>query len=71
MNPKEKAEDLFLMYVNDGMAQIKSLINRDIRKKMAKQCALISVDEVLDIVQYNVDKEYVYWQDVKEEINKI
>ena len=37
MTPKEKAEDLFMIYVNEGMSQIKPVINRVIRKEMAKQ----------------------------------
>jgi hypothetical protein len=74
MKAKEKAEDLFMMYVNKGMSQIKPVINRVIRKEMAKQCALIAVNEIMlaipdasdDDSPYN--HELKYWQQVKQEI---
>jgi replication-associated recombination protein RarA len=68
MTPQEKAEDLFMMYVNKGMNQIKPVINRVIRKKMAKQCALIAVDEIIRVLQ---DEQDWYWQEVKQEIEKL
>ena len=64
MKPKEKAEDLFMIYVNEGMSQIKPVINRVIRKEMAKQCALIAVDEILKEVVLTT----MYWNEVKQEI---
>ena len=70
MTPKEKAEDLFMIYVNKGMVQIKPVINRVIRKEMAKQCALIAVDEMLKTNWINV-WEKDYWQEVKKEIEKL
>ena len=71
MKAKEKAEDLFMMYVNKGMSQIKPVINRVIRKEMAKQCALIAVDEIIDLVKHiDVDSED-YWNEVKQEINNL
>ena len=74
LTPKDKAEDLFMMYVNKGMSQIKPVINRVIRKEMAKQCALIAVDEILDASMLYFDdlNSYVnYWQEVKQEIKNI
>jgi hypothetical protein len=73
MKAKEKAEDLFMMYVNKGMSQIKPVINRVIRKEMAKQCALIAVDEIIDVAYWEYmesmgEKEEKYWQEVKQEI---
>jgi replication-associated recombination protein RarA len=68
MTPQEKAEDLFMMYVNKGMNQIKPVINRVIRKEMAKQCALIAVDEIIRVLQ---DEQDWYWQEVKQEIEKL
>jgi hypothetical protein len=77
--PKEKAEELFMMYVNKGMIQIKPVINRFIRKEMTKQCALIAVDEILDLgLLYgdapfgNGGKQFhSYWLEVKREIEKL
>ena len=76
MKPKEKAEDLFMMYVNKGMSQIKPVINRVIRKEMAKQCALIAVDEIIDVAYWEYmesmgEKEKDYWEQVKQEINNL
>jgi replication-associated recombination protein RarA len=68
MTPQEKAEDLFMMYVNKGMNQIKPVINRVIRKEMAKQCALIAVDEIIRVLQ---DEQDWYWQEVKKELEKL
>ena len=76
MKAKEKAEDLFMMYVNKGMSQIKPVINRVIRKEMAKQCALIAVDEIIELAYWEYmesmgEKEEKYWQEVKQEINNL
>jgi hypothetical protein len=76
MKPKIKAEDLFMMYVNKGMSQIKPVINRVIRKEMAKQCALIAVDEIIELAYWEYmesmgEKEEKYWQEVKQEINNL
>jgi hypothetical protein len=75
MTPKEKAEELFMIYVNKGMSQIKPVINRVIRKEMAKQCALIAVDEILkqcfDYRDIDLQASYDYWNEVKTEINNL
>ena len=73
MTPKEKAEELFMMYVNKGMNQIKPVINRVIRKEMAKQCALIAVDELIELAKYT-DGYYGwvdYYEEVKHEIENL
>ena len=57
MTPKEKADELIRKYYSIGAIEV-------------KQCALIAVDEILDIIHptpYNV----YYWQEVKQEIEKI
>ena len=73
MTPQEKSEDLFILYLNKGMNQIKPVINRVIRKEMAKQCALIAVDEIIDVAYWEYmesmgEKEEKYWKQVKQEI---
>jgi hypothetical protein len=64
MTPKEKAENLALKYHN-------LWINGN--SIMAKHCALISVDEILneqnEFMQTN--EHYKYWQKVKQEIEKL
>ena len=37
----------------------------------AKEYALIAVNEVLDIAQYSGDTVYAFWQEVKQEIEKL
>lgn len=76
MTPKEKADELFIVYVNEGMMQIKPIINRVIRKQMAKQCALIAVDEIIEVL-YSLkfgnalDQEIEYYEEVKQEIEAL
>lgn len=82
MTPKEKAEQLFNLFdynVNgyDGM----ECWDDDIAILNKKQCALIVVDEIEKaLTDYgrggsfqlqNMDSEFRYWQQVKEEIEKL
>ena len=69
---KEKAIELiskFKPYADyqedDCFNQIeKMLIN-------AKQCALIAVEEILDIAEFYNDVEFIWWEEVKQEIEKL
>jgi len=64
MNPKEKAAYLVVKYMS-----------KVVSKNVAKECALVAVDEILKAVD-NPDETYLmkhsveYWQEVKEEIQK-
>jgi len=69
MTPKEKAENLFVKFNEDGLHQISSIITRHIRKEIIKQCALIAVDELLLLVTYQPTIDY--WNEVKQEIENI
>ena len=65
MTPKEKAEELMLKFM-----AIKSTKLSDfsvIYSPVAKLCALIAVDEILQIGCIEV----TYWQEVKQEIEKL
>jgi len=62
--PKEKAHELVLRYlrINNNTKEWFNLY-------IAKQCALIAVDEILNI--NSVDRDFDlshYWQEVKDEI---
>jgi arginine deiminase len=73
MTPKEKAEELFVKINKEGLHQISSVIARHVRKQMIKQCALIAVDEVLNFINtdaFSYTNEE-YWQEVKQEIEKL
>ncbi len=67
MKAKEKAKELVDKYkpicagYNGGQSN----------KYFSKKAALIACDEIFDIVQYNTDDEYAYWQQVKTEINNL
>jgi len=66
--PKEKAEELF----NKFRIEILSFLGDRMKDKNAKRCALIAVDEILNI--NSVDKDFSlshYWLDVKHEIEKL
>jgi hypothetical protein len=72
MTPKEKAKELFdkmfLIIENKGMYD-------DLYR--AKQCALIAVDEILDLkhivtLRRNMhEMELEYWDEVKQEIENL
>ena len=62
MTPKEKAEELVVKYM--------FLLNVDSAISKTKQCALLVVNEILNNIQFD---EYLteYWQEVKQEIEKL
>ena len=62
MKPKEKAEELVLKFL-----RIDNNTPEWFNTHIAKQCALIAVDEILNIGCV----ELPYWQQVKTEINNI
>jgi hypothetical protein len=67
-SPKEKAIEL----VNNYMSLLFSKPIFGLTKNEAKQCALIAVDEILNI--NSVDKDFSlshYWMDVKHEITNL
>ena len=73
MTPKEKAEEITLLYYNLGKHLYVPI-------SFAKQCALIAVDEVQQLIKdlsscknrfiYIID-EMNYWQEVKKEIENL
>ena len=74
MTPKEKAIELvgkfsplveYWDFYNNELR-----INEDILKD-AKQCAIIAVDEILNITLSYAGKDYDFWQEVKIEIQEL
>ena len=64
MTPKEKAKDL----VNRFFIEVDSYYVEDIvSQPKAKQCALVCVDEIQKVTNYEIN----YWEEVKQEINKL
>ena len=70
MSPYEKAVELFKKFYgkpNNSKNRIKN-----IEFDTAKQCALIVVDEILNINSVDKDEDLSnYWIEVKEEIEKL
>jgi hypothetical protein len=71
MTAKEKAEELLDRYETLGKDFTRGVSMRE----FAKQCALIAVDEILkqcwDYRDIDVQASYDYWQEVKQEIEKL
>ena len=65
MTPKDKALELVQKYFKAN--------HQPYGFKDAKQCALIAVDEILDMVKHTPIEfiETDYWQEVKQEIEKL
>lgn len=66
MTPKAKAFNLYFKFIYDVVAD----------HEKAKQCALIAVDEILEIEYWKYmesggKQEQIYWQEVKQEIQKL
>ena len=63
MTPKEKAEELVdkMLFCYQG----------NIDKYTAKQCALIAVDEILDNLEDHTGKDIKFYNEVKNEIEKL
>ena len=62
MTPQEKVNELIRKYYRDS-----DLLVEDLSWIQAKECALIAVDEILNIGFIEVP----YWQEVKQEIEKL
>jgi hypothetical protein len=75
MTAKEKAKELVEKMLGDNNHYLNQ--NIEIDKLIAKQCALTCVDEILknipkEVMSYNPFMMNTdYWQEVKQEINKL
>jgi len=73
-NAKEKAEELVLKFMN-----LQEPNYNWFHKGLAKQCALIAVDEIVRLDIFNCNWEWSdedgdtreYWREVKQEIEKL
>jgi hypothetical protein len=67
MTPKEKAEELLLKF--------RGIFFRNMSDKDAKRCALIAVNEIIniacDVSDYDKSVTKSYWIEVKQEIEKL
>lgn len=85
MTPKEKAQELVSMFVTINLSQVNDLVD-GIRIRLAKESALIAVDEILKVAEPSTEqvqytngewaREYReipnrYWTEVKQEIKNL
>jgi hypothetical protein len=76
MTPKEKAEKLLSEYLI-FFPEFRNDLEYDYNIESAKTCAWIAVDNILDAICFNMrdedewNKENEYWQEVKQEIEKL
>ncbi len=66
MTAKQKAEELILKFRE---VPIEDSVMWYVGYEISKECALIAVDEILDAVGTNYSINY--WQEVKQEIEKL
>ena len=64
MPPKEKAKELFDKYV-----ELSGIFIGDYESE--KEMCLILINEVLDNLEDHTGKDIKFWQEVKQEINKL
>ena len=77
MTPQEKAEELFWKYrpIIAGKQFVTGLVLMSEAKELTKQCALIAVDEIINTIEYSSQADELskvnYWQEIKQEIEKL
>jgi len=59
MTPQEKAYEIWQKMMNADLL---------VDSISAKQCALVAVDEILNVID---NFEMIYWEEVKQEIEKL
>jgi hypothetical protein len=76
MTPQEKANDLFDKFylVNSESVELETgeydlVLSLDARD--AKQCSLVAVDEIINLLGDITNNEIDYWESVKQEIEKL
>ena len=70
MTPQKKAQELVDQYIDLSEEQEYDT-PRDMPKEMAIKCALIAVDEIINALVSDHNPLAYYWQEVKEEIEKL
>ena len=80
MTPKEKAQELVLKYASTTVTTYgcgaatgnACIITNVMLSNSCKKCALIAVDEIIRIEKHHMHNLWVdYWQEVKQEIEKL
>lgn len=75
MTPKEKAEELVERFENAAYNYFTNTGDGVEIVMLAKQCALIAVEEIINSVVITdlttAENQFIYWQQVKQEIEKL
>lgn len=76
MTAEKKAKELINKFIPNvycylGSGMLTNTYDEDIALMNAKKQSLICVDEILEAVTTIADKKYDYWQEVKQEIEKL
>ena len=75
ITPKEKAKSLISIVSLEILSEVGNKLSIDEVKKIAKQCALIAVDEILStLYDYHYDSAsgaYEYFTEVKQELESL
>ena len=73
MTSKEKALELVNKFREfaDGTDLETDRFSPRVEKEKGKQCALIAVDEILEITKHESPSAYVYYMQVKQEIKDL
>jgi len=71
MTPKEKAEELVGKFKIPLILSDTDAGEEIICTTISKECALIAVDEVINSELFKWLEDEIYWQEVKEEVEKL
>lgn len=71
MTPKEKAKELVQKYVTYFPEFYHDEMSYDYNEDKAKQCALIAVNEIINSALFKWLEDEIYWEEVKQEIEKL
>jgi hypothetical protein len=63
MTPKEKAIEIYSKMFNQIFAYYAT-------DRLAKDCAILAVDEILDVIEANIYSHH-YWEQVKQELENL
>lgn len=72
MTPKEKAKDIFDKFAFEKTPEGYKMFQTS---NESKRCSLIAVNEIIDTIEYSSQADetskIIYWDKVKEEIEKL
>jgi len=76
MTPKEKAKELIDKFQSRIKEYPSEIYEDDIEFQTARQCALVAVDEIIKSNPVTEQgsvfvRNFLYWESVKEQLNKI